>query len=220
MIYEELLVVPARIPAVPGRVPAKVIDPKGLHRKDDLYPYTSILEVSKATYAEANPVLYSFNKFKTLDAGNMRILGDYRIAFELALQNEGMAVRERCGRWSRELRSMTAASFDLNLETIPKSFYTSCDVSSRLMGKVPSLGEVVTQVPGSNDTICRWGRGEQAAFDLVVFLRSIGPVNARQVRDLELSMVENFEFLQTSFYKEVTSQHTPNLRVLTIRKWL
>lgn len=220
MIYEELLVVPCRIPAAPGRVPAKVIDPKGLYRKDDLYPYTSILEVSKATYAEANPVLYSSNKFRTLNAGNMRVLSDYRTAFELALQNEGVAAPEWYERWSRELRSMTAATFDFNLGTIPKSFYTSCDVSSRVMEKVPSPGEVVTQIPGPNHTICRWGQGEQAAFDLVVFLRSIGPVNARQVRDLELSLVEGWEHVQMLYYTAVTSQHTPNLRVLTIRKWL
>ncbi len=70
MIYEELLVVPCRIPAVPGRVPAEVIDPKGLCRADDLYPYTRILKVSKAIYAEASHVLYSSNKFKTLNAGS------------------------------------------------------------------------------------------------------------------------------------------------------
>lgn len=124
------------------------------------------------------------------------------------------------GRWVRKLRRMTAATLDPNLGKIPSSFYTSCDVSSRLIPKDLNPGEVITSDSGSTDAICRWARGEQAAFDLVVFLRSIGPVNARQIRDLELSLVERFEHQQMSYYIEVTRQHTPNLRVLTIRKWV
>jgi len=220
MIYEEMLVVPCRIPAVPGRVPAQIIDPKGLYGKDDLYPYTRILEVSKAIYAEANPVLYSLNKFKTLSAGFMEVLYDHRVAFELALQNEGVAAPERHERWVRELRRMTAATFDPNLGKIPKSFYTSCDVSSRLMPEALNPGEVTIRDTCSTDTICPWDRGEQAAFDLVVFLRSIGLVNAGHIRNLELILFECYQFRQMSYLTEVLRQHTPNLRGLTIREWL
>jgi len=220
MIYEELLVVPCRIPAVPGRVPAKVIDPKSLYRKDNLYPYTKILEVSKAIYAEANPMLYSLNRFKTLNAGSMRVLYEHRVAFELALQHKGVVAPEKRKRWDRELRSMTATTLGPKLGKVPKFLYTSCDVSSRVMPKDRGPGKVMKRHLGSTATVCRWGHGEQAAFDLVVFLRSIGPVNARQMRDLELSLVKAYEFQQMSYYAEVTRQHTPNLRVLTIRKWL
>jgi len=219
MIYEELLVVPCRIPAVPGRVPAQIIDPKGLYRKDDLYPYTRILEVSKAIYAEANPVLYSLNKFKTLNAGYMEELLDYKAALGLALKTEGVASLEQHERWVRELRRITATTFDPNLGKIPKSFYTSCDVSSRLMPDLPNPGQAVIRDSGLTDTISRWHRGEQAVFDFVIFLRSIGPVNAEHMRDLELALVERLVFQQIRYYTEVTRQHTPNLRVLTIRKW-
>lgn len=218
MIYEELLVVPCRILAVPGRAAAKVIDPEGLYRKDGLYPYTRILEVSKAIYAEANPVLYSLNRFKTLNAGDMKQLYDHALAFRLALQHEGVPEFERYERWRQELRRMTAATFCPNLGRIPRSFFTSCRVSSRLMPQVLAPGEIFTRDSGSTDNTCRWNNGEQAAFDLVVFLRSIGPVNAGHMRDLELSLLECLEFQQTSYYTEVIRQHMPNLRILTIRK--
>lgn len=220
MIYGELLVVPCRIPAVPGRVAAEVIDPEGLYRKDDLYPHIRILEVSKAIYAEANPVLYSLNKFKTLDAGELKDLYDHKTAFQLALQDKGMTALEQLEHWIQELRRMTAITFDPNLGKIPNSFYTSCDVSLRLMPKDLDPAEANTSGSDSNDSICRWARGEQAIFDLVVFLRSIGSFNASQVRDLELSMVEHYQFQQRSYFTEVMRQHTPDLRVLTIREWL
>jgi len=220
MIYEELLVVPCRIPAVPGRVPAQIIDPKGLYGKDDLYPYTRILEVSKAIYAEANCVPYFLNKFKTLTAGNMKELYVYGAAFRLALQNEGVAELGQYERWFLELRRMTATTLDPDLGKFPKSFYTSCAVSSRLMPEVLNPGEVIKRDSDSSDTICPWDRGEQAAFDLVIFLRSIGPVNAGHIRDLELGLVEPWECHQMLYYTEVTRQQMPNLRVLTIRKWL
>jgi len=222
MIYEELLVVPCRMPAVPGRVPAQIIDPKGLYGKDDLYPYTRILEVSKAIYAEANPVLYSLNRFKTLNAGDMGELFDYRTALglQITFQSEEVVAREQHERWIRELRRIAATSFDPDRGRIPKSFYTSCKVSSRLMPEVPNHGEVIKGDAGSTDTICPWARGEQAAFDLVVFLRSIGSVNAGHMKDLEITLVERLEYSQMSYYREVTRQQTPNLQVLTIRKWL
>ena len=218
MVYEELLVVPCRIPAVPGRVAANVVDQKGLYREEDLYPYTRILEVSKAIYAEANPMLYSLNKFKTLNAGAMSVLYDHRVAFELALQQQGMVTTESDECWFRELQRTTAATFDPNLGKIPDSFYTCCDISSRLMPDVLDPDEAIKRDVASTETLCPWGRGEQAAFDLVVFLRSIGLFNAGHIRDLEFTLIEGHQSSQFTYHAEVLRQHTPNLRVLTIYK--
>ena len=214
MIYEELLVTPCAIPALPGRAPAVFIDPKGQYAQEGLYPCTRILEVSKAIYAEANPVVYSKNKFTTLSVRETAELVDYEIAYEAALRKEGVQGSKLRERWARELQRMRASTLGPGSRQIPKSLYTPCYVSLRLMSEGPSPEPTSTRPAAFTGTISGWDGGEQAVFDLVI----IGSSDSGHINILEIALTERLGCTQLKYYTEVLRQHMPSLRVLTIHK--
>lgn len=210
MIYKNLLITSCTQPGVPRKLR---FDSKDNGPQHDELPCIQILRASKTINIEATTILYAYNTFTTLFVKGNDQIYDFLEAYG------GPPMDFPPGwnpYWDAAMSGVVyavARIFEPDIQKLPVWLFGSTDTEDRILQDTENW--VNNSSYKDSEYSCDFYEG--GAFDFPRFLRQIGPSNAAEIRNVQLTFGDLPRAADhLPLYAEILTQHVTSLQKLII----